>query len=176
MKLLPLRAEDAETLWHFEQDNRAFFESWINARPASFYTPEGFADELQQCLHRHTNGTGFHYLVWDGAELVGRINLTHVLRQHFHCASVGYRVAESAQGRGVAGYALAAVMHEAFHTHDLHRLEATARPENAASAHLLRKHGFVQFGHSRRSMELQGQWFDMLHFEAHAPESLGTYR
>lgn len=169
MELILLRAQDASPLWAFETAHRQYFESWINARDASFYTPEGFDQALQTALRSQANDQAYHYVIWEGGELVGRINLTQVKRQHFHSASLGYRIAPTHGGQGLASEAVAAVMQKAFHTHGLQRLEATARPENPASVRVLLKNGFQQFGHSRCSLQLHRQWFDLLYFEAHAP-------
>ena len=60
---------------------------------AAIDTARASADEDKGCqfLLREVDG-----------QLVGRVNLSRVRRAHFHPAELGYRVAESAQGRGVA--------------------------------------------------------------------------
>lgn len=168
MELTLLREQDATPLWAFENQHRAYFENWINARPSSFYTPEGFDQALQTALLEQAAGHAFHYLIWLGGELVGRINLTQVRRDHFYSATLGYRIAPTHSGQGLASEAVRQIMQKAFHTHGLQRLEATARPENPASIRVLLKNGFHQFGHSRCSLQLHRQWFDLLYFEAHA--------
>ena len=171
MKLILLREQDATALWSFELEHRAYFENWINARAASFYTPEGFTQSLQTALLQQAADVAFHYLIWQNEALVGRINLTQVRRAHFHSAMLGYRIAPTHSGQGIASEAVRLVMEKAFHTHGLQRLEATARPENPASIRVLVKNGFRQFGHSQCSLQLHRQWFDLLYFEAHAPSS-----
>ena len=168
MELTLLREQDATTLWAFENQHRAYFENWINARAESFYTPVGFDQALQTALLQQAADQAYHYLISVGGELVGRINLTQVRRAHFHSATLGYRIAPTHSGQGLASEAVKQVMQKAFHTHQLQRLEATARPENPASIRVLLKNGFHQFGHSRASLQLHRQWFDLLYFEAHA--------
>ncbi|MBF6632324.1 MAG: GNAT family N-acetyltransferase [Comamonas sp.] len=168
MELRLLRASDAQQLWAFENAHRQYFETWINARPSTFYTPEGFGQTLQAALLEQAADKAFHYLIWEEKKLVGRINLTQVRRAHFQSASLGYRIAPGYSGQGLASDAVAAVMQKAFQEHHLQRLEATARPENPASIRVLLKNGFHQFGHSQSSIELHRQWFDLLYFEAHA--------
>lgn len=170
MQLTLLQAHDANTLWNFEVRHRAFFESWINARPESFYTPQGFEHALQSALLLQAADQAYHYLIWEGEQLVGRINLTQIRRAHFQSASLGYRIAPGYSGQGRASEAVKAVMQKAFQVHRLKRLEATARPENPASIRVLLKNGFHQFGHSHSSIELHRQWFDLLYFEAHASD------
>lgn len=167
MDLRLLAASDALVLWAFERTHRAYFEQWVQARPGRFYSAEGFTQEMTASLQRQANDQAFHYLMWEGNALVGRINLTQVRRDHFHSASLGYRVAPDCGGRGLASQAVHAVLQQAFNVHHLQRIEAVVRPENKASVRVLLKQGFIQFGHSRRSMELHGQWCDLLCFERH---------
>lgn len=168
VELILLRAQDAHPLWVFETTHRAYFESWVNPRPDNFYTPVGFDHALQAALQLQATGQAFHYLIWLGGELAGRINLTQVRPAPYHSASLGYRIAPTHSGQGLASAAVQAVMHKAFQVHGLQRLEATARPENPASIRVLEKNGFHRFGHSRCSIQLHRQWFDLLYFEAHA--------
>ncbi|TFW09948.1 N-acetyltransferase [Oxalobacteraceae bacterium OM1] len=56
---------------------------------------------------------------------------------------------------------------KAFDELGLLRIEADARAENAASLRVMQKNGFVQYGHSKRSFEMGGIWYDRLHFERH---------
>ena len=115
----------------------------------------------------------FQYLVVEGERIVGRVNLTNVRRTHFQCADLGYRIGEHDGGRGLASRAVALCLDEAFGAHGLGRIEAVARPENRGSVRVLERNGFVQFGHSRRSFELGGQWFDRLLFERHKDAAAG---
>ena len=109
----------------------------------------------------------FQYLVIEDGRLVGRVNLTAVRRAHYQCADLGYRIGEHDGGRGIASKAVALCLEQAFGAHGLRRIEAVARPENMGSVRVLERNGFAQFGHSRRSFELGGRWFDRLLFERH---------
>ena len=165
LRLQPPRAQDLDELLRFELDNRAYFESLINARPADYYSPEGVARAIEVAQREAAEDKGYQFLIRDArGVLVGRINLVHVRRAHFHSAEVGYRVAKAHAGRGIASAALAWVAGQA-RERGLVRLEARARPENIGSCTVLRRNGFTEFGRSTRSMELQGQWYDVLHFE-----------
>ena len=168
MRLSLLHEHDANTLWTFENQHRDFFEDWISARPTTFYTREGFEQALQTALLQQAAGQAYHYLIWQGSDLAGRISLTQVRHAHYHSATVSYRIAPTHAGQGLATEAVRLVMEKAFQTHQLQRLEATARPENPAAIRVLLKNGFQQFGHSHCSLQLHRQWFDLLFFEAHA--------
>jgi len=169
--LTPPHAEDAAELLRFELDNRAFFESLINARPPEYYSLEGVAAGIQVAQREALQDVGHQYLVRDAhGTLVGRLNFMRVRRAHFHSAEVGYRFAQSACGRGYASAALRQALGLAFGPLGLKRLEAISRPENIGSCKVLQRNGFVAFGRSRRSMELQGAWFDRVYYERHAQE------
>ncbi len=167
LRLRRLEAGDVAELLRFELDNRAYFEAWVNARDPAYYDDQGVHAAIAASAAAWSAGQAFQYLVVDAERIVGQVNLTAVRRRHFESAELGYRVGQREGGRGVASQAVALCLREAFDTHRLRRVEAVARPENKASVRVLERNGFVQFGHSRRSFELDGQWFDRLLFERH---------
>ena len=167
LQLTVLTPAMAEELLEFELLNRAFFEERINARPPEFYSKAGVDSAIQAAMHQARQDQGYQYLIRVAGELVGRVNLSQVRRQHFHSASLGYRIGERFNGRGYAKQAVSLALQKGFDVHELQRIEACARPENQASIHVLLANGFVQYGHSKRSFELHGQWFDTVHFECH---------
>ena len=168
--LVPIQLSDAPALRDFELRNRAFFEANINARPAGFYDTGGVEQAIALALEDARADRGYQYLLKDGAgAIVGRANLSAVRRAHFHSAQLGYRIAQSECGKGQAGEAVRQVLELAFGELGLARIEADCRLENTASRRVLLRNGFEQFGHSRRSFELHGVWYDRLHFERHAP-------
>ena len=160
-------AADAPALLGFELTHRAYFESWVNARDPKFYSEQGVAAAIAAAEAARASDQAFQYLVVEDERIVGRVNLTAVRRRHFQCADLGYRIGEHDGGRGVASRAVALCLEQAFGTHGLGRIEAIARPENKGSIRVLERNGFRQFGRSRRSFELGGQWFDRLLFERH---------
>lgn len=167
--LSPPRESDLNELLMFELENRAFFESHINARPADYYSVEGVKAAIDLAVHEATQDKAYQFLVRNSAGvLVGRTNLTKVRRQHFHSAELGYRVAQSAAGNGYASEAVRQVVAVAFEQLKLVRVEATVRPENVGSIRVLVRNSFAQFGRSTKSFELSGVWYDLLHFERRA--------
>ena len=170
----PPTLADAEALFAFELENRAFFEATINARPASYYSADGVAEAIKKAMQDAADDLGYQFLVKEDGQIVGRTNLSSVRRAHFHSAVLGYRIGQAACGKGHAGEAVRQVLGIAFGTLGLARIEADCRVENAASARVLLRNGFTQYGQSRRSFEMKGVWYDRLHFECHATPSAGT--
>jgi ribosomal-protein-alanine N-acetyltransferase len=163
----PVAATDASALLRFELEHRAYFERWVSARDPAFYSMAGVAAAIAAAAAARASDQAFQYLVMEDDRIVGRVNLRNVKRAHFESADLGYRIGEHDGGRGVASRAVALCLERAFGEHGLRRIEATARPENPGSVRVLERNGFSQFGHSRRSFELGGRWFDRLLFERH---------
>lgn len=173
LRIRPVAAADAAALLRFELEHRSYFERWVNARDPAFYSAAGVAAAIAAAESARAAGHAFQYLVVEGDRIVGRVNLTAVRRAHYQCADLGYRIGEHDGGRGIASRAVALCLEQGFGPHGLRRIEANARPENPGSIRVLERNGFRRFGHSRRSFELGGQWFDRLHFERHRDEPPG---
>src|SRR5207253_3874712 len=128
---------DADELLGFELGNRAFFESWINARPADYYSREGVARAIETAAQDAAQDLAYQFLVRENDILVGRLNLTQIKRPHFQSAALGYRIGSKYTGRGIAKEAVRLGLEIAFDELSLMRVEATVRPQNAGSIRVL---------------------------------------
>jgi len=171
LQLCPPSLADAETLLAFELAHRAYFEHWINARPADYYHLEAVRAAIADAERDRQADRGYQFLIKRDEAIIGRINLTSVTRPYYNKATLGYRIGEGHTGQGVASHALSELKRIAFGELGLHRLEAVVRPENVGSVRVLERNGFHQFGHATRCMQLHGEWFDLLYFELHAPQA-----
>ncbi len=97
----------------------------------------------------------------DGA-FVGQLTIGNVVRGALRSAWIGYWVATPVTGGGVATAAVALGLDHAFAGVGLHRIEATVRPENAASRAVLARNGFREEGLLRRYLDVDGDWRDHL--------------
>lgn len=165
LSLCLLEDVDAAALLDFELQHRAFFEARINARAASYYRLEAVQASLLEAREQRAADRAHGFVLQLGAEIVGRINLTAVERQHFNRAQLGYRIGEPWQGRGLATRAVAQVLQHARQTLGLWRIEAVARAGNLGSLRVLERNGFTPYGHSRQSMCIQGEWHDQILLE-----------
>lgn len=93
-------------------------------------------------------------------QFAGQLTLGNVVRGSLRSAWVGYWVESGVAGGGVATGAVALAVDHAFGPVGLHRVEATVRPENAASLRVLAKLGFRDEGLLRRYLEVDGAWRD----------------
>jgi [ribosomal protein S5]-alanine N-acetyltransferase len=102
------------------------------------------------------------YVIELDGRFCGQLTIGNVTHGALRSAWIGYWVAKSATGKGVATAALALGLDHCFGAVMLHRVEATVRPENAASRAVLAKVGFREEGLLRRYLEVDKAWRDHL--------------
>lgn len=92
--------------------------------------------------------------------IVGTCNYTNIVRGPFQACHLGYQIARAQQGQGLMGEALRATNAFAFDVLRVHRIMANYRPENARSARLLERLGFMREGLARDYLFIDGAWRD----------------
>ncbi|MBD8722510.1 GNAT family N-acetyltransferase [Oxalobacteraceae sp. CFBP 13708] len=142
IRIRTLQPIDAEPLLKFELENRQWFERHIDARSSAFYSLEGVTEHIASYLAGLDNEI-WHPLVIEDSEgkIVGRANLKdiNVLERS---AEVGYRIAESACGQGLATLAVRRLIQEARSHWNLSLLVANVHAGNLGSAKVLQRCGF----------------------------------
>ena len=92
--------------------------------------------------------------------LVGWLNVSDIVRGALQGANVSYGGVAAHRGQGYMSEALELVLHEAFVTLGLHRLEANIQPGNVGSLTLVRRAGFQLEGFSPGYLKIAGEWRD----------------
>jgi ribosomal-protein-alanine N-acetyltransferase len=92
----------------------------------------------------------------------GQLTVGNVSHGALRSAWIGYWVSSEVTGAGVATGALALGLDHCYGPVGLHRVEATVRPENAASRRVLAKVGFREEGLLKRYLNVDGAWRDHL--------------
>lgn len=121
-------------------------------------------------------GLALPFAVTLDGRFVGHVMVGNVLREPLLSAYVGYWVDSTVTGGGVITAAVALAVDHCFDVVGLHRLEATVRPENAASIRVLEKLGFRQEGLFRRYLEIEGAWRDHFCYAMTADEQPASGR
>jgi [ribosomal protein S5]-alanine N-acetyltransferase len=160
-----VRPDDAVVLSRLETDNREYMLSGGPLRSEEYISVEGQQDLIAQQLEGHRAGACVPFVIEADGEQVGRITLVGILRGALQSGSVGYWVAEPMAGRGIASRALGLVIEHAFTDLGLHRIQAETTLTNHASAHILTKAGFEQFGLARDYLRIGGRWLDHRMFQ-----------
>ena len=82
--------------------NRAYFAPWDPVLPASFYTRAGQEAEVRMARAQAAGDTRHAHVVLDEeGSVIGAVALSNVVRGAWQNATLGYRVAEAAAGRGL---------------------------------------------------------------------------
>jgi [ribosomal protein S5]-alanine N-acetyltransferase len=116
-------------------------------------------------------GLGLPFAVTVGGSFAGQVMIGNLVRDPLWSAYVGYWLGSHATCGGVTSAAVAMVIDHCFGPVGLHRIEATVRPENAASRRVLAKLGFREEGLLRRYLNVEGAWRDHLLYALN-PEDL----
>ena len=140
IEVVPLRAEQAVTL--LTEPER--FAERFGLTPVAGYLafPEALAPTVE-ALEGGIDPAWFSHLVVDGTEIVGLGGFTGPPTDGE--VEIGYSVAPSRRGRGVAMAAVGLWLERAALA-GLRRVVAHTRPEENASTGVLRHHGFVRDG------------------------------
>ena len=103
---------------------------------------------------------GFLVVLRESGELVGSINLGHIIHGPLRSAFVGYYAFVPHDRKGLMREGMLLVLNHAFQKLKLHRIEANIQPGNRDSIRLARGCGFVREGFSRRYLKVGGRWKD----------------
>jgi ribosomal-protein-alanine N-acetyltransferase len=143
-----LTAAHADAVLAFEQENRAYFASWIWERGDEYFA-EFAARHAALLAEQATGACRFHVLTDDSGAVVGRVNLVDIENGS---AELGYRIAEKWAGQGLATAAVRAIIAVAATEYGLTVLRAGASDRNPASQAVLTRAGFRQVGTSSTSL------------------------
>ena len=177
VRLRPVRLRDAAQWSRTRVSERDKLEPWeptaeldwiarhtVSAWPANY---SGLRAEARK-------GRMLPYVIEVDGQFCGQLTIGNVAHGALRSAWIGYWVASEVTGRGVATGALALGLDHCFGPVMLHRVEATVRPENAASRRVLEKVGFREEGLLKRYLDVDGAWRDHLLVAITAEEIEGS--
>ena len=177
VRLRPVRMRDA-THWSrtrvAERDKLEPWEptaevDWIARHAVSAWpaTHSGLRAEARK-------GRMLPFVIEVDGRFSGQLTIGNVTHGALRSAWIGYWVSSEVTGGGVATAALALGVDHCFGPVMLHRVEATVRPENAASRKVLAKVGFREEGLLKRYLDVDGAWRDHLLVAVTAEEIQGS--
>ncbi len=102
----------------------------------------------------------------DERRIVGRVNLSDIVRGAFWSAHLGYWIDAALAGRGIMRRAVAAVCDLARDDLGLHRVQAaTLRAQCRRRSGCCAATGFGEIGRASRYLRIAGEWQDHLLFQ-----------
>jgi len=175
----PLDVTDAVALTALYAENRQFLAPWQPLRPDSYFTEAGQREAVEAALAQKASGSAVPLAVLDrDGSVAGTLTVASIIRGAFQSCSVGYWLAERAQGQGLATAALREAADLAFGHLRLHRIQAETLSHNVRSQRVLQRVGFEQYGAARSYMHIAGEWQDNVLYQllTPTPERVVTYR
>jgi ribosomal-protein-alanine N-acetyltransferase len=172
--LRPLRIRDRRQWEALRASNIEWLRPWEATSPEPLARVMAFRQLVRHFDREALEGRLQPFVIESEGRLVGQMHLFGIAWGSLRSASAGYWVAESAAGRGIVPFALAAACDHAFLVLGLHRVEVNIRPSNAASLRVVEKLGFREEGLRRLYLHIDGQWRDHRSF-AMTTEDLGRH-
>jgi ribosomal-protein-alanine N-acetyltransferase len=157
LRLRPFTSADADAL----------FALHSNAHVLRFWDSPPWSDEaraerfIAACRQMAEEGSGARLAMETGSDgaFIGWCSLSR-WNPDYRSASMGYCLDEAAWGHGYATEAARALLHWAYQTLDLNRVQAETDTRNLASARVLEKLGFQREGTLREDCVVNGDVSD----------------
>jgi [ribosomal protein S5]-alanine N-acetyltransferase len=150
-----------------EGDTDAIFALHSNPRVLRYWDAPAWRERARAerfiaiCKQIEQEGTGARVAIERAADGVfaGWCSLVK-WNPDYRSARMGYCLDDAAWGQGVATEAVGALLHWAFDTLDLNRVQAETDTRNTASSRVLEKLGFVREGTLREDCIVEGEVSD----------------
>jgi [ribosomal protein S5]-alanine N-acetyltransferase len=141
-------------------ESRDFLRPWEPTWSADHLTRRAFTNRVywaQRSVASERAVPLFLFRRDDGA-LAGAITLDNIQRGPSQAATLGYWIGRKFARHGYMAEAIGGIVHYAFRTLDLSRIQAACLAENAASRGLLEKCGFKYEGVAQAYLQINGRW------------------
>lgn len=147
---------DAAALASAYVRNREYLSPWEPVGPEAYCAEQRQAEDIANRLALTEIDAAYPLALSAGENLVGRFNLTGIVRGPFQSAGLGYWVDSKFAGHGLASAAVQAIVETAPEKLGLHRIEASTHLHNVGSQRVLLKAGFRQVGMAPRYLQIAG--------------------
>lgn len=165
IRLRPVRMRDAQPWSRIRLADQAHLAPWEPSADldwAARHSASSWPSVCSGLRAEARKGRMLPYVIDVNGQFGGQLTIGNVIHGALRSAWIGYWVSSALTGGGIATGALALGLDHCFSGVQLHRVEATVRPENAASRAVLAKAGFREEGLLRRYLDVDGAWRDHL--------------
>lgn len=164
-----LDESDAQELYSVIEANRDALARWMPwAAGQSLHDTQAFIRATREQLARND---GFQTAVIDHGHIVGIVGFHGISWQH-RSTSIGYWLAESAQGHGTVTDAVSALVDHAFGAWRLHRIEIRVGVDNTRSRAIPERLGFTQEDFAREAELVGGRYVNQVVYATLATDRL----
>jgi len=175
--LRPLKRNDAAVWRQVRVRNEQWLRPWEATAPSTDTDPlPTYFAMVARLRSEARGGRALPFAITYDGRLVGQVTVGGITYGSARSGYIGYWVDQAVAGRGVVPTAVALVVDHCFNALQLHRLEVSIRPENAASLRVVEKLGLRNEGLRERLLHIDGDWRDHMTFavtvEEVAPDGL----
>lgn len=144
------------------RESEDFLRPWEPAWSSDHLTRRAFRNRVYWAWRSRDEGKALALFLFrrEDQRLIGAITLDNIRRGPADSAQVGYWIGPEFARRGLMTEALTGLVHHAFASLDLSRVEAACLPENVASRALLDRTGFRHEGVAEAYLQIDGRWRD----------------
>lgn len=140
-------------------ESQPFLSPWEPVWSQDHLTRKSFTNRVYWAQRASRGGTGLPlFLIRRDGALLGAITLDNIRRGPAQCGTIGYWIGQPYARQGYMREAISALVHYAFATLDLSRIEAACLPENTPSRGVLEKSGFKYEGVAQSYLQINGRW------------------
>lgn len=164
--LRPLSGDDAPALYDMMVRNRSFLKPWMPASSDETYTLEFQAADIAWRAEQWQQDRAYSFGIFlkQSQALIGRINISQVVRGAFLNCFLGYWLDQEHNGQGIMSEAVRTICPFVFEQLGLHRIEATTLLHNHGSQRVLAQAGFRDEGTALNYLQIDGRWQDHKRF------------
>ena len=160
MTLRPPQHSDFRAWTALRRHSAEFLTPWEPTWSKDHLTRKGFSNRVYWSQRSINTGSAVPVFLErreDGV-LLGAITLDNIRRGPAQAGTLGYWIGQPYARQGYMSEAIAALVHYAFTTLDLSRIEAACLPENTPSRGVLEKAGFKYEGVAQSYLQIDGRW------------------
>ena len=160
MTLRPPIHGDFRAWADLRQESIEFLAPWEPTWAEDHFSRKAFTNRVYWSHRSINNGNAVPLFLirrTDNA-LLGAITLDNIRRGPAQAGTTGYWIGQDHARHGYMKEAIEAVVHYAFRTLDLSRIEAGCLPENTPSRRLLEQCGYKYEGVAQSYLQINGRW------------------
>ncbi|WP_375551883.1 MULTISPECIES: GNAT family N-acetyltransferase [Rhodophyticola] len=137
-----------------------FLQPWEPSWAGDHLTRKSFTNRVYWAQRAMGQGSAMPLFMIRRSDdvLVGAITLDNIRRGPAQAGTLGYWIGQAHARQGYMREAILAVVHHAFRSLDLSRVEAACLPENVASRGVLERSGFKYEGVAQSYLQINGRW------------------
>ncbi|USK71740.1 GNAT family N-acetyltransferase [Peribacillus asahii] len=149
-------------------DSYSLFKIWSDPDVTKFMNINNFTDESQaieiithlEKLAEDNKACRYSIIELKSKKIIGSCGYNYLDYENAK-TEIGYDLSKEYWGRGYAPEAISALLHYAFNSLNLNRVEAKVEPENTNSLKVLQKLNFSFEGTLRKSEKSKGRFIDL---------------